>query len=99
MASQVKALAAECDRPDLLENATVIGASSGVTMRLSHYEFETPLASTEAGPYVIPEPAGGQHLHPARVRAALELATPPVTVGGVLVHRRQRAWEALSANT
>lgn len=51
---QVKALAAECDRPDLLENATVVGGVvQGNDGAWSRYEFETPLASTEAGLYVI----------------------------------------------
>lgn len=63
--SQVKALAAECDRPELLSNATVVGGEVlGGDSAWSHYVFETPLASTEAGLYVILNlPVGGSCSH------------------------------------
>lgn len=51
---EVRALAAPCDRPDLLDAATVVGGSAlGGDSSWSHYQFEMPLSSASDGLFVI----------------------------------------------
>ena len=51
---QIRAVAADCDRPELLQHATVVGSAvQGEDGAWSRYEFATPLVSTESGLYVI----------------------------------------------
>ncbi len=51
---QIRAVAGDCDRPELLQCATVVGGTvQGGDSAWSRYEFSTPLASTESGLYVI----------------------------------------------
>jgi hypothetical protein len=51
---QIRAVAGDCDRPELLQYATVVGGTvRGGDSAWSRYEFSTPLASTEAGLYVV----------------------------------------------